>query len=112
MSYELSCSVSGWGTVENPLDEGERFPVEDGVVSVDDEETARALEAEYDPLTLVSEADEDSGLPDLSGKDWQSMAAAYDFEDVNGQSSAADIKAAYETLSDEEQDAALEALDN
>ena len=114
MSYELSCDVSGWGTVENPLNEGERIPVEDGVVSVDDAEVAQALADEYGPLTLTSDIDEDvedSDLPDLSGKEWQSIAASYDFEDVNGQSSADDIKTAYKGLSEDEQAEALEALD-
>lgn len=53
-----------------------------------------------------------SDLPDLSGSEWQGLASAYDgFEDVNGKSSADDIKTAFKDLSSEEQSAAVEAFD-
>ena len=79
------------------------------------EEDARAVARRHKHVEYagsVEDSESEAGLPDLSGKDWQSMAAAYDFEDVNGQSSADDIKAAYEDLPEEEQDAARSALDN
>ncbi len=52
-------------------------------------------------------------LPDLSGSEWQSMAAAYDgFEEAHGRSSAEDIKAEFRAFSDGEQAEALDALED
>jgi hypothetical protein len=120
MPLELSCSVRGWGTVENPLNDGERIPIEDGVLSVDDADVARALESEYDPLTLTStiEDDEDEGepegsdLPDRSDDEWKTIASEYDFEDVNGRHSPEKIQDAYLELAPGEQDSALGVLDD
>lgn len=75
-----------------------------------DESIARG-HREFVEVEAETSDDESGGVPDLSGSEWQSLAAAYDgFEDVNGQSSAADIKAAYEALSDDEQADALDAF--
>lgn len=60
MSYRLHSQIGGWGAVENPLEDGEYIPVDDGDIVVGDEELARALESEYDALILVDEPDEET----------------------------------------------------
>ncbi len=118
MPYELSCSARGWGSVENPLNEGDRIRIEDGVLSVDDGEVARALADEYDPLSITTDledetAEESEGedLPDLSEDEWTTLGSEYDFEDVDGRSSVEKIQSAYTDLSESEQSDALAVLD-
>lgn len=85
---------------------------EEGDTLTVSEETAASF-----PRTLVLIEDKggdesgDGDLPNLSGNEWQSVAAAYDFKDVNGRSSSDDIKTAFANLSDEEKDDALSAVD-
>lgn len=66
---------------------------------------------EVDADEPENSSEESEGLPGLEAEEWQSMASAYDFEDVDGRNSAEDIQAAFEDLSDEEQAAALESID-
>jgi len=67
---------------------------------------------EVEPTDDSEDESESVAVSEFSGKDWQSMAAAYDgFEDVNGQSSADDIQSAFEDLSSEGQAEAVAAFE-
>lgn len=117
--YRLQCDLPGDREVNDGQVLGGENPLEvvGGEAVVESQDVARDLarrhtHLEYDGPVKESGGADDEGAPDLSGKEWQSVAAAYDFEDVNGQSSADDITAAYADLSDEEQAAALKALDD
>lgn len=57
MSYRLECQIGGWGAVQNPIGDGS-IPVENDEIVVEDEQLARALEAEYGALDLVGEPEE------------------------------------------------------
>lgn len=73
--HRLTCSVSGWGSVQNPHNEDERLLIEDGALEVDSEELAHALEDEYVPLTLVESTEGAEEQPTCAGNDGECSRA-------------------------------------
>lgn len=59
MSYTLRSQIGGWGSVQNPLEDGETIPVEDDTIVVDDADLAQALEDSYEALELVDAPGDD-----------------------------------------------------
>ncbi|MWG34825.1 hypothetical protein [Halomarina oriensis] len=77
MSYELTCRLDGWGAVRNPLDEDEHIDVVDGTVTVDDADLARALDREYDVLTLTEPVEDETEESTVQDED---LDEAFDVE--------------------------------